>query len=88
MTIVTLIDGTTYYVDTDNSNSVYGVVEYKLQDRNDYRTVEKTEVFDGITISKDTKYYNSDDSYDGIPLQAKTGWSYKWGIKGTHFTRN
>ena len=78
MVIVTLEDGTMYCVDSDSKDNARSVVDYKLRDRLDYRKIRETNVFEGTSMDKNSKYYNSSNPYDGIPLQCKTGWSYKW----------
>ena len=35
-------------------------------------------ILDDLSANKDSRYYNSSNEHDGIPLKAKTGWSYKW----------
>ena len=89
MVIVTLEDGTRYCIDSDNSGTAKRVVDYKLRDRMDYRHIKDTELFEGIKLDKNMKYYNSDNPYDGVPLQSKTGWSYKWPDgSSAEFSRN
>lgn len=78
MVLVTLEDGTTYCVDSNSEYNARRVVDYKLRDRLDYRKIEDTDLFDGTTMDKGSRYYNSSDPYDRVPLKCKTGWSYKW----------
>lgn len=78
MVIVRLEDDTTYYIDTDSAYVAVGVVDHKLRDRIDFRGIKSADVLKDTIISKDSKYYNSADCYDGVPLKCKTGWSYKW----------
>ena len=78
MVLVRLEDNTTYYIDTNSKFTGRRVVEYKLRGRLDYRKIKSVEVFEDLNIDKSSKYYNSGDEYDRVPLKCKTGWSYKW----------
>lgn len=78
MVIVRLEDGTTYYVDTNSKHTARSVVDHKLRDRLDSRRIKSTDLFEELTVDKNSRYYNSDNEYDGVPLKCKTGWSYKW----------
>lgn len=80
MVIVELSDGTKYYIDTDDTFTARYVVEYKLENRLDYRFKNgmKTEIIEDVMIKSNSTYYNSANAHDGQPLKCKTGWSYKW----------
>lgn len=78
MVIVTLEDGTTFCIDSNNEYNARCVVEYKLRDRLDYRRIKSTDLFENVFMDQKSKYYNSSNGYDGIPLKCKTGCSYKW----------
>lgn len=78
MVIVRLEDGTTYYIDTNNKYNAREVVKHKLRGRLDYRKIESAELYEELTIDKSSRYYNSGDEFDRVPLKCKTGWSYKW----------
>lgn len=78
MTIVTLEDETTYIIDTNERWKAESAVEHKLRDRMDCRKIKDVSVFEGCAIDRNSKYYNSGQYYDGVPLKCKTGWSYKW----------
>lgn len=79
MVIIELKDGTKYYVDTDNIEQAIYAVDYKKRQRLDYREITNTTVIKGAILDKNGKYYNSASVYDGVPLKAATGWSYRWG---------
>ena len=79
MVKVTLVDETTYNIDTDSTFTARSVVEYKLRDRHDFRQIQSTELFEGCYIKPGTKFYNSEDAYDGEELKCSSGWAYKWG---------
>ena len=78
MCIVTLEDGTQYYINTDNKYDAREVVEYKLRQRLDFRKIESIVLLEGCYIDKFSKNYNSGDQYDGKDLQASHGWAYKY----------
>lgn len=78
MCIVTLKDGTTYHIDTNNEREARCVVVYKLRDHLDYREIESSILIEGAIMDKNNKYYNSNNCYDGLELKAIKGWSYKW----------
>lgn len=78
MVLVTLEDRTTYYIDTNNKYTAREIVKHKLRDRLDYRKIESAELLEELIINKSSKYYNSGNEFDGVPLKCKTGWSYKW----------
>jgi len=78
MTIITLEDSTTYLVDSNETFNARYVVDYKLRNRLDYRKILSINVMEECLLDKQSKYYNSGNPCDGIPLQCKTGWSYKW----------
>jgi len=88
MTIITLMDDTTYFIDTNDSWIARSIVTYKLLDRSDSRKIKHHQVISNIYMDGYDKYYNSSNQFDGIPLQARNGWSYKWGEKGVHFKRD
>lgn len=78
MVIVTLKDGTTYPIDTNSTSKAHMVVEHKLRDRLDFREIISCTIMEFANLSKYSEMYNSDDPYDGKPLVANHGWSYKW----------
>lgn len=78
MTIVSLEDNTTYLIDSNEEFNARYVVEHKLRNRLDYRKIVSTSVIQECLLNKESKYYNSGDAYDGVPLICKTGWCYKW----------
>lgn len=77
MIIVILRDGTVYNIDTDNSFEARNVVEYKLKNRLDYRRIKELQEIKGVICDKNSKYYNSNNPYDGKELKCVSGWSYK-----------
>jgi len=77
MVIVTLKDGTTYWVDTNNTNAAKSTVDYKLRQRLDFRSILSASQIDAV-LDQNSKYYNPATAYDGLALKCKTGWSYKW----------
>ena len=78
MVIVTLVDGTTYCIDTDSESKARMIVSDKLKDRLDYRQIQSTDLFEGVRMDTNSRYYNPGDRDYLIPLKCKTGWSYKW----------
>ena len=78
MCIVTLKDGTQYYIDTDSKYDAREVVEYKFRQRWDFRKIESIVLLEGCYIDKFSKNYNSGDQYNGKDLQASHGWAYKY----------
>lgn len=78
MSIVTLNDGTVYYIDTDERYRAEHVVDYKLRQRLDYRKIDNIKLMEGVLVDKESKYYNSGDAYDMKELRCVKGWSYKW----------
>lgn len=78
MVLVTLEDGTTYCIDTNSKCNARNVVDFKLRNRLDYRRINSIDLFEGTKMDKNSRYYNSDYAFDGVPLKCKTGWSYKW----------
>jgi hypothetical protein len=75
--IVTLKDGTTYNIDTNNTFDARNVVKYKLNQRLDRRQIDSVSHIKGVICEKG-EYYNSADAYDGKDLKCTNGWSYKW----------
>ena len=73
MCIVTLKDGTTYYINTDSVFTARSVVEYKLRNRGDSRSLDTIEKLEGCSTRD-----NSCDAYDGEALKNRKGWAYKW----------
>lgn len=78
MSIVTLEDGTIYYIDTDKSHIAKEVVSYKLNQRLDYRKIKDINIIEGVLVDKKGKYYNSDKYYDNKKLVAVKGIAYGW----------
>ena len=78
MCIVTLEDGTQYYINADSKYDAREVVEYKLKQRLDFRRIESIVLLEGCCVDKFSKNYNSGDQYDGKDLQASHGWAYKY----------
>lgn len=78
MVLVTLKDGTTYCIDSNSKSDAKYVVDYKLRDRLDYRKIKDINLFEGTMMDRNSRYYNSNNCYDGVPLKCKTGWSYRW----------
>lgn len=78
MYIVTLEDNTTYNIDTDSEFNARSFVEYKLLDKLDFRNIQNVQEIKGVIGDKNSKYYNSDNAYDGKELQCSSGWSYRW----------
>lgn len=78
MCIVTLEDGTQYYINIDSKYDAREVVEYKLRQRLDFRKIESIVLLEGCCVDKFSKNYNSGDQYDGKDLQASHGWAYKY----------
>ena len=68
MCIVTLEDGTTYNIDTKNTSKAETVVYYKLKKRMDFRKIAKIQEVKGAVADTHSRYYNSDNEFDGIPL--------------------
>lgn len=78
MCIVTLKDGTTYHIDTDDTFKAHSVVDYKLRQRLDCRQIISKQVIGGCIMDKNSKTYNSSSQFDGKMLVCASGWSYKW----------
>jgi hypothetical protein len=77
MVIVTLKDGTTYNMDTDDEYSARSIVDYKLRQRLDSRQILSSQLIKGVKCDSNSKYTNS-CSMDSKELQCSSGWSYKW----------
>ena len=80
MTQVHMKDSSIFNIDTDDTSNARSVVEYKLRNRLDYRCIDKTVVIRGANLDPTSKYYNSGDQFDDVPLKACEGWSYAWGF--------
>lgn len=77
MVIVTLNDGTTYNIDTDDEYRAESTVDYKLRQRLDYRKVMSSQIVKGVKCDPNSKYSNS-CNWDSKELVCSSGWSYKW----------
>lgn len=77
MTIIKLNDETTYYVDTNEYYNARRVIDYKMKQRNDFRQIVNCDVRKDANIAKNSRYYNSDNPFDGVDLHCRTGYSYK-----------
>lgn len=77
MVIVTLNDGTTYNMNTDDEYRAKSAVDYKLRQRLDYRQISSSQVIKGVVCDPNSKYTNS-CNWDSKELQCSSGWSYKW----------
>lgn len=77
MIMVSLGDGTLYQIDSIDPQQAKAVVEYKLRQRSDIRSVQSVKRIFGAVMSPDSKTYNSGDEQDGKPLVCVRGWSYK-----------
>lgn len=78
MYIVTLEDGTIYNVDTDSHFEAESVVKYKLKNKLDCRRIKDLQNIKGVACDKNSKYYNSNNPYDGKDLQCTSGWNYRY----------
>ena len=76
--IVTLEDGTTYNIDTIDCFKASNIVEYKLRQKSDYRTIKTVELIKGATIDKYGDYYNSSNQFDSKDLKCTSGKAYSW----------
>ena len=78
MSLVTLEDGTLYYLDTDSEFNAREIIEYKLNQRLDFRQIDNVEVVEDIKMDKESKCYNSGNQFDGKELKCVKGWNYRW----------
>ena len=78
MCIVTLKDGTQYYIDTNDEFNAREIVEYKLRQRLDFRQIISVQSLKGALLDKKSEYYNSENQWDGKDLKTPNGWAYKW----------
>lgn len=77
MVIVTLKDGTTYNMNTDDEYKAKSAVDYKLRQRLDFRQIASSQLIKGVICDPNSKYSNNCD-WDSKELVCSSGWSYKW----------